>query len=323
MFKDSKILVAGHTGLVGSALLKALASKGYRNIIRRTHAEVDLTRQDAVERLFLEERPAYVFLAAGKTAGILANRDYPADLFHANIAIQDHIFEASRIYDVRHVVFYGSSCAYPRECPQPIKEEYLLTGPIEETSDAYAAAKIAGLVACRRYNHQHKNGRFISLVPNTIYGPHDHFDVQSSHVMAALIRKFHEARRDGQDRVVLLGSGNPVREFIYSDDVAEASIFAMENAARLENGHYNIGSGTGHSIRQIAELISSMVGYAGEILWDRDKPDGAPVKILDSSRFRSLGWSPKISLDAGLRLTYQWFSAKMGNSPARAKSDSI
>ncbi|MBI4823521.1 MAG: GDP-L-fucose synthase [Nitrospirae bacterium] len=307
MFKDSRIFVAGHKGLLGSALLKKLSQEGYQNIVTANHDLLDLTDSKAVDGFFKKEMPEYVFLSAGLTGGIIANKTYPADFMHINIAIQDSVFQSAERYGVRHLIFYGSSCVYPKDCPQPIKEEYLLTGHVEETSEAYAGAKIAGLIACRAYNNQYGTKRFIALLPNSMFGPNDNFDPESSHVMSALIRKLHSAKTEKKDKVVLWGSGTPRREFLFSEDVADASVFAMKNADRLENKHYNIGTGMDYSIQELAGIISGIVGFKGEILWDRTKPDGTPRKLLDNSRFSSLGWRPSTSIEDGIRATYEWY----------------
>ncbi len=307
MFKDSRIYVAGHTGLLGSALIKKLNKLGYLNIIVKTHDELGLINQQAVDEFFRNEQPEYVFLAAGLAGGIIANKTYPATFLHTNIAIQDSIFEAAHKYNVKHLIFYGSSCVYPKNCPQPIKEKYLLTGEIEETSEAYAIAKIAGIVACRAYNNQHRTNRFIALVPNSMYGPNDNFDLENSHVLSALIRKFHEAKIEGKEEITLWGSGKPRREFVFGDDVADASIFTMMNAHKFENRHYNIGTGEDYSIKELAERVARIVGFEGKIEWDVTKPDGAPRKLLDSSRFLNLRWKPSTSIEKGLRATYEWF----------------
>lgn len=307
MYKDSKIYIAGHTGLLGSALLRRLILDRYTNIITKSHDELELTDQKAVDEFFKKERPDYVFLCAGLTGGIMANKTYPATFLHTNIAIQDNLFEAANKYRVRHLIFYGSSCVYPKNCPQPMKEDYLLTGEIEKTSEAYAMAKIVGIIACRAYNIQFKTKRFIVLIPNSMYGPNDNFDPENSHVLSALIKKFHDAKIEGKDKVILWGSGNPRREFVFSDDVADASIFAMLNADKLRKTHYNIGSGIDCSIKELADVIASIVGYAGEISWDKNMPDGAPRKLLDCTLFSSLGWRPSVPLKEGIRLTYEWF----------------
>jgi len=311
IFRDSRIYVAGHTGLLGSAICKKLNTTGYTNIITCSHRELDLTDQAQVRLFFAQKQPEYVFLAAGLTGGILANQAAPADFLHTNIAIQDNVFQAAQEYGVRHLIFYGSSCVYPKDCPQPIKEEYLLTGPIEETSEAYAIAKISGVLACKAYNTQFKTNRFIALVPNSMYGPNDNFELESAHVLSALIRKFHDAKIKKQDKVILWGSGNPRREFIFTEDVADASIFAMNNAEKFKNNYYNIGSGSDYSIKELAKIVAQIVGFQGRIDWDRTKPDGSPRKLLDSKKFLTLGWKPKTTFEKGLRLTYEWYLENM------------
>lgn len=305
MYKNSKIHVAGHTGLIGSALIGKLKEHGYCNIITRSHAELDLTNKEAVFDFFSSEQPEYVFLAAGKVGGILSNKSYPASYLHINISIQDNVFEAAQKYNVRHLVFYGSSCSYPKDCKQPIKEERFLTGPIEKTSEGYAAAKIAGTIACKAYNDQYGTNRFIALIPNSAYGPNDNFDLENGHVLSALVHKFHEAKMDQEDSVTLWGSGKPRREFIFSQDVAEASLFAMQNAGELKNHHYNVGTGVDYSIEELAARIAEIVGYDGKIMWDTTKPDGTIQKLLDCSMFLSLGWKPKTDFVKGLKITYQ------------------
>ena len=310
MDKDSRIYVAGHTGLLGSALIKKLESNGFRNVITRTHKELDLTRYDDVKVFFEKNRPEYVFLAAGITGGIIANRTYPYHFLHVNIAIQDNVFEAANEYNVKYLVFYGSSCIYPKESQQPIKEEYLFSGKIEETSEAYAVAKIAGVIACKAYNVQFNTNKFIGLVPNSMYGSNDNFDPDTSHVLSALISKIHNAKEKRENIIQLWGSGKPRREFIYVEDVADASVFTMENADSLVNRHYNIGTGEDYSIKELAMNIATVVRYTGEITWDTTKPDGTPQKLLDSSDFQKLGWKPCVSLEKGLNMTYKWFIEK-------------
>lgn len=305
--KTSKIFVAGHRGLLGSAIMRRLASDGYRNIITRGRDELDLTKAVSVDAFFKAEKPEFVFLAAGRTGGIIANIAYPSSFLHENISIQDNIFEAAERHGVERLIFYGSSCMYPKSSPQPIPEDCLLTGPVEKTSEPYAVAKIAGVVACRSYNNQYKSRRFISLVPNSIYGRNDNFNLESSHVMAGLIRRFHEAKAEGASEIQLWGTGRPRREFLHADDAASASVFAMINAERLENTHYNIGIGEDHSIADLASIIARIVGYDGEIVWNASKPDGALRKVLDSGRFSSIGWKPLVSLHDGIRTTYEWF----------------
>lgn len=313
MHKNAKIFVAGHTGLLGSALVKKLISDGFCDVITKSHKELDLTNQKAVDDFFQKEKPEYVFLAAGLVGGIMANKTYPASFLHTNIAIQDNVFEAATKTEVRHLVFFGSSCVYPKNCPQPIKEEYLMTGEIEDTSEGYAIAKTAGIFACKTYNNQFKNNRFIALLPNSMYGPNDHFDLENSHVLSALIRKFHDAKNKGGKQVILWGSGTPKREFIFNEDVASASIFAMKNADKLKNMHYNIGSGVDFSIQELAQMISEIVGFTGDIEWDTTKPDGTPRKILDSSRFLQLGWKPVTDIKKGIKTTYEWYVNNLQN----------
>lgn len=297
---------------MGTALLKKLREYGYENVITKSHAELELTNQMAVDEFFRSEQPEYVFMAAGLTGGIIANKTYPTTFLHTNISMQDNVFEAANKYGVKHLVFYGSSCVYPKNSPQPMKEEYLLTGEIEQTSEAYAIAKIAGIIACRAYNNQYKTNRFIALVPNSMYGPNDNFDPESSHVLAALIRKFHEAKMEKRNKVILWGSGNPRREFVFSEDVADASIFAMNNADKLYSAqHYNVGTGIDYSIKELAEIISKIVGFEGRIEWDTSKQNGAPRKLLDSSQFLKLGWMSAVSLKDGIKITYQWYLDNM------------
>jgi len=307
MYKDSKIYLAGHTGLLGTALMKRLMSDGYSNMIRRSHSELELTDKNSVFDFFSTEKPKYVFLAAGKVGGIVSNKSYPAEYLHVNLAIQDNVFEAAQEYEVSHLIFYGSSCSYPKVCRQPMKEEYLLTGLTEETSEGYAIAKIAGVIGCRVYNQQYNVNRFIALIPNSMYGPKDNFNIKNSHVLSALIRRFHEAKINNAESVSLWGSGKPRREFIFSEDVAAASVFAMENADHLENSPYNIGTGVDYSVEKLAGITARIVGFEGEILWDMSKPDGAQRKLLDSSKFMSLGWKPTIGIEEGLRRTYEWY----------------
>ena len=316
MLKNSKIYVAGHTGLLGSALVGKLTERGYNQVTIKTHKELDLTDKRAVFEFFLAEKPEYVFLSAGKVGGIISNKTYPAEYLHINIAIQDNVFEAAQKFKVKHLLFYGSSCIYPKQSRQPMKEEYLLTGPLEETSKGYATAKLAGIIACKAYNQQYKTNRFIALVPNSIYGPNDNFDPENSHVLSALIQRFHKAKVDHAESVTLWGSGTPRREFVFSEDVAEASLFTMQYTDRLENSHYNVGTGVDYSIQELAASIAKTIGYGGKVLWDTNKPDGAPRKLLDSSRFLSLGWKHTVSIEEGLRKTYEWYQKKLMNRSA-------
>ncbi|MBL0721415.1 MAG: GDP-L-fucose synthase [Sulfurovum sp.] len=305
--KNSSIYIAGHTGLLGSALLKVLNEDGYKNIITKSHQELELTDKIAVENFFKENEIDFIFLCAGKVGGIIGNKTNPASYLHENLLIQDNIFEMANTYNVKNVIFYGSSCTYPKVCQQPMKEEYWLTGAIEETSMGYAAAKIAGIIGCKSYNTQYNTNRFICVVPNSIYGANDNFDLENSHVFSALIRKIDIAKNENQESLTLWGSGNPRREFIYSEDVASASIFLMQNSQNLENSHYNLGSGSDYSIKELASAISKVVGYNGRIKWDTEKPDGTMKKLLDSSKLLALGWKPKVKLEDGLKTTYQWY----------------
>ena len=305
--KESNIYIAGHTGLLGSALVKVLQNNGYENIIKKTHKELELTNKTAVEDFFKENEIDYVFLCAGKVGGIIGNKTNPASYLHENLLIQDNIFEMANKYAIKNVIFYGSSCTYPKVCQQPMKEEYWMTGAIEETSMGYAAAKIAGIIGCKSYNTQYNTNRFICVVPNSIYGANDNFDLENSHVFSALIRKIDTAKQQNKDALTLWGSGNPRREFIYSEDVASASIFLMKNSDKLKNTHYNLGSGADYSIKELAQAISKVVGYEGKIEWDTTKPDGTMKKLLDSSKFLELGWKPQVSFEDGLKITYDWY----------------
>jgi len=305
--KNSKIYIAGHTGLLGSAILKLLEKNEYKNLILKTHQELDLTNIVAVKEFFNKYEIDYIFLCAGKVGGIIGNKTNPASYLHENILIQDNIFEMANKYKVKNLIFYGSSCTYPKVSPQPMKEEYWLTGEIEETSMGYAAAKITGIIGCKSYNIQYNTNRFICVIPNSIYGENDNFDLENSHVFSALIRKIDNAKKENKQELTLWGSGNPRREFIYSEDVADASIFLMQNVNKLTNTHYNLGSGVDYSIKELAEVISKVIGYNGKIKWDTTKPDGTMKKLLDSSKFLELGWKPTVSFEDGLQKTYQWY----------------
>lgn len=305
--KNSQIYVAGHTGLLGSATLKVLRERGFKNIITKTHSELELTDKILVENFFKENTIDYVFLCAGKVGGIIGNKTNPASYLHENLLIQDNVFEMVNKYNVKNVIFYGSSCTYPKVCEQPMKEDHWLTGAIEETSMGYAAAKIAGIIGCKSYNNQYNTNKYICVIPNSIYGPFDNFDLENSHVFSALMRKIDTAKQENKESLTLWGSGNPRREFIFSEDVASASIFMMENADKLENKHYNLGSGRDFSIKELSQKISEAVGYTGKIEWDTTKPDGTMKKMLDSSRFLDLGWMPSVSFEDGLEITYKWY----------------
>jgi GDP-L-fucose synthase len=309
MDTSSKICIAGHTGLVGSAILRGLQSQGYGNLILRTHQELDLEIQKDVNDFFERERPEYVFLAAAKVGGIYANNTYPADFIYNNLIIETNVIHASYKYGVKKLLFLGSSCIYPRLALQPMKEEYLLTGELEPTNEPYAIAKIAGIKLCQSFNRQYGTD-FISVMPTNLYGPNDNYDPMNSHVLPALIRRFHEAKIDKRPFVEAWGTGSPRREFMYSDDMAEACVFLMSNYDG--NKIVNIGTGEDVTIRELGNLIAEVVGYKGGIRWDTAKPDGMPRKVLDVSFLNSLGWKHKTSLKEGLRLTYQDFLKNYG-----------
>ena len=301
---DAKIYVAGHRGLVGSAIVRNLEAKGYKNIIYRTHKELDLTNQEAVRAFFQEEKPDYVFLAAAKVGGIHANNTYPADFIYENLMIQNNVIKAAHDFEVKKLLFLGSTCIYPKMAPQPIKEEYLLTGSLEETNEAYAVAKIAGLEMCKFFKRQYGDN-FISCMPTNLYGPNDNFDLKNSHVLPALIRKFHEAKVNNSEAVEVWGTGTPLREFLYVDDMADACVFLMENYDGEQ--HVNIGTGEEVSIRELAETVKEVVGFDGELVFNTEMPDGTPRKLTTVDKLHGLGWKHKVSLDKGIRLAYNWF----------------
>jgi GDP-L-fucose synthase len=302
--KNAKIYVAGHQGLVGSALFRRLKSLGFQNLLVRNYPDLDLTDQAAVRRFFDEEKPEFVFLAAAKVGGIYANNTYPADFITANLQIQTHVIESAHRSGVKRLLFLGSSCIYPRLCPQPMKEEHLLTGPLEPTNEPYALAKIAGIVMCRSFNRQFETD-FISVMPTNLYGPGDNFHPDNSHVIPALLRRFHEAKEAGAREVVVWGTGTPRREFLHVDDVADACVFLMTRSDAPDL--VNIGSGQETTIRELAEAVKETVGFRGELRFDSSKPDGTPRKLLDVSRLSGLGWRPRIGLREGLSSTYPWF----------------
>jgi len=327
MRSDSKIYVAGHNGLVGSAIFRSLRAGGYTNIITRKSRELDLTRQTEVEAFFEKEQPEYVFLAAAKVGGILANSTYKAEFIYQNLMIASNVIHAAYRYRTKKLLNLGSSCIYPKLAPQPMKEEYLLTGTLEPTNEPYAIAKIAAIKLCRYYNEQYGTN-FISGMPTNLYGPKDNFDLRDSHVLPAMIRKFHEAKQKGtrgednaaensslitdhasrSSAVELWGTGSPFREFLYVDDLADACVFLMERYDYQQVGELiNIGTGKDITIKDLALMIRDIVGFRGEIAWDSTKPDGTPKKLLDISRIRNLGWEPKTSLEAGIRKTYEWY----------------
>lgn len=301
---DAKIYVAGHRGLVGSAIVRNLEAKGYKNIICRTHKELDLTNQEDVRRFFEEEKPEYVFLAAAKVGGIHANNTYPADFIYDNLMIQNNVIKAAHDFEVKKLLFLGSTCIYPKMAPQPIKEEYLLTGSLEETNEAYAVAKIAGLEMCKFFKRQYGDN-FISCMPTNLYGPNDNFDLKNSHVLPALIRKFHEAKVNNSEAVEVWGTGTPLREFLYVDDMADACVFLMENYDGEQ--HVNIGTGEEVSIRELAETVKEVVGFDGELVFNTEMPDGTPRKLTTVDKLHGLGWKHKVSLNEGIQLAYNWF----------------
>lgn len=301
---NDKIYVAGHNGLVGSSIIRRLEREGYRNIICKSSSELDLRRQDAVEAFFKKERPNYVFLAAAKVGGIIANNTFPAQFIYENIMIEANVLHASYINKVKKLLFLGSSCIYPKLARQPIKEEYLLDGKLEPTNEPYAIAKIAGIKICQSYNRQYGTN-FISIMPTNLYGPNDNFDLETSHVLPALIRRFHEAKIHKMGEVMLWGTGKARREFLYVDDLADAALHLMN--VYNDSDIVNIGFGEDLTIKELAEIVKKVVGYGGEIVYDSTKPDGTPRKLLDVSKLNNLGWKAKISLMEGIEMTYDWW----------------
>jgi len=306
MSLDSRIYVAGHTGLVGSAIVRRLQQDGYHSLLLAGHAELELRDQAAVNYWFKAHRPEYVLLVAGTVGGILANSTRPAEFIYDNLMIHGTVVHAAHTYGARKLLYLGSSCIYPRECPQPIKEEYLLSGPLEPTNESYAIAKIAGIRLCQSYRAQY-GCDFISAMPTNLYGPNDNFDLTSSHVIPALIRKFHEARREGRREVTIWGSGTPQREFLHVDDLADACLFLMQHYAAAP--HINVGTGEDLTIRQLAEMVRAIVYPEAQLVFDPSKPDGMPRKLLDVSRLHALGWRHQIPLREGIAATYAWFSS--------------
>jgi GDP-L-fucose synthase len=309
MNKTTKIYIAGHRGMVGSAIRRNLESKGYTNLIARTSLELDLRNQALVEAFFRTEKPEVIIDAAARVGGILANNDFPYQFLMENMQIQNNLIDAAHRFDVKKFIFLGSSCIYPKLAPQPLKEDYLLTGSLEPTNEWYAIAKISGVKACEAIRKQFGKD-FVSLMPTNLYGSHDNFDLKSSHVLPAMIRKFHEAKIKSEhtgksEPVELWGSGTPMREFLHVDDMAEAVVYAFEN--KLPENLYNIGTGTDVTIKELAETIQRIVGHTGEIIWDRTKPDGTPRKLMDVSRMTNAGWRAKISLEEGIQKTVAWF----------------
>ena len=316
MQKQSKIYVAGHRGLVGSAIVKNLEQKGYTNLICRTHEELDLLDSNAVAEFFKKEKPEYIILAAAKVGGIVANNTYRADFIYENLQIQNNVIHQSYLHGVKKLLFLGSTCIYPKNCPQPMKEEYLLTSELEYTNEPYAIAKIAGIKMCESYNLQYGTN-FISVMPTNLYGPNDNFDLETSHVLPALLRKMHEAKLNNAPQVEIWGSGKPRREFLYSEDMADACVFVLEsrdfvdtyskNDSEVRNTHINIGTGVDISIKELALTIKKIVGYKGELYFNTDKPDGTMIKLTDPSKLHALGWRHKVELEDGIRMMYEWY----------------
>ena len=313
LHKNSKIYIAGHNGLVGSAIVRKLQTKGFDNLLLRTHQELELTDQKAVKQFFETEKPEFVILAAAKVGGIYANNTYPADFIFQNIAIQTNVINESKNSSVKRLLFLGSSCIYPRDCPQPIKEEYLLSGPLEATNRPYAIAKISGIEMCWSYNRQYDT-QYMAVMPTNVYGPEDNYDLETSHVVPALIRKFHEAKIKNENSVDVWGTGEPRREFIHSKDLADACIHLLSQTEDILKSSFlnkdsvpliNIGCGTDQTISELAYIIKNVTGFEGDIRWDTSKPDGTPQKLLDVSRMSELGWDAKINLNDGIALTYE------------------
>ena len=304
MEKNAKIFVAGHQGMVGSAILRKLSGAGYTNLLTRSRAQVDLVDQKAVREFLLIEKPDYVFLAAARVGGIQANNTYRAEFIYQNLMIEVNVVHAALQSGVRHLLFLGSSCIYPRDCPQPIREEYLLTGPLERTNEPYALAKIVGIKLCESYNLQYGT-HYVSVMPTNLYGPNDNYDLSNSHVLPALIRKAHEAKIRSDKELVVWGTGQPKREFLYVDDMAEACVFLMESG--IDEGLFNVGAGVDMTIRDLARTVMSIVGFQGKIVFDESKPDGTPRKLLNVDRMRDLGWQAKTSLPEGITMAYADF----------------
>jgi GDP-L-fucose synthase len=314
---SDRVYVAGHRGLVGSVILRRFQRAGYTTLLTRTHAELDLTDRAAVDQFFAAAQPEYVFVAAARVGGILANSTFPADFIRDNLAIALNVIDGAYRFGVRKLLFLGSSCIYPRLAPQPLKEEYLLTGPLEPTNEAYAVAKIAGIQLCRAYNRQYGTD-FVSVMPTNLYGPDDNFDLQTSHVLPALIRKFHEAKVRNEPEVVVWGSGRPRREFLHVDDLADACLFVMERVSVRQGiagpDLLNVGVGKDLEIRELADLVRDVVGYRGAIVYDTSKPDGTPRKLLDVSRLRAMGWQARIPLREGIEGTYRWYTERVSET---------
>lgn len=308
MHKNNKIYVAGHRGMVGSAIVRKLQEKGYSNIVTRTHQQLDLLNQAEVDAFMQKEKPDYLLLAAAKVGGIQANNFYRADFIYQNLMIEANLIHAAHQADVNRLLFLGSSCIYPRDCAQPIREEYLLTGPLESTNEPYAISKIAGIKLCESYNRQYGR-QYVSVMPTNLYGPNDNYNLNNCHVLPALLRKTHEANQRGESQLVVWGSGEPMREFLYVDDMADACVFLMEHESITE-GLYNVGTGADVTIRELAETIMKIVGFKGDIVFDASKPDGTPRKLLDVSRLRDIGWQSHTSLVEGISRTYADYLAQ-------------
>ncbi len=309
MNKAARIYVAGHRGMVGSALVRRLQQAGYTNVLTRTHAELDLLNQGATQDFLHGEKPDFIFMAAARVGGIHANNSFRADFIYQNLMVEANLIHGAHQAGVRRLCFLGSSCIYPRDCPQPIREDYLLTGPLEQTNEPYAIAKIAGIKLCESYNRQY-GMQYFSVMPTNLYGPNDSYDLANSHVLPALIRKAHEARQRGDSELVVWGSGTPRREFLYVDDLADACVFLMERG--VADGIYNIGAGEDVTIRELAETVMSVIGFTGRIVFDATKPDGTPRKLLDVSRLRDIGWKARVPLREGIAMAYRDFMARHG-----------
>ena len=312
MEKSSRIYVAGHRGLVGSAIWRELERQGFTNLIARTHAELELLDTQAVRKFYADEKPEFVCVAAARVGGIVANDSLPAQFIYENLQVQNNLIHGAHEAGVKKLLFLGSSCIYPKHAPQPLKEEYLLSGPLEPTNEWYAIAKIAGVKMCQAYRRQY-GSRFISAMPTNMYGPNDSYDLQHSHVLPALIRKFHEAKLSGSDSVTCWGSGNPRREFLYADDLGRACVFLMQHYD--EEQFINVGSGSDVTIRELAETIQRIVAFSGKIIWDTSKPDGTPRKWMDSSRLLALGWKPQVDFETGIALAYEDFKKRFAAAP--------
>ena len=307
---NTKIYIAGHNGLIGSSFIRRFNKEKYTNVITASRSELNLTHKKDVDKFFRIHQPEIVILAAGRVGGIIQNRDFPADFINENLSIQLNVFNAAHEYGVKRLIFFGSSCMYPRDTQQPMKEEQLWTGPPEKTSIAYASAKFAGVQMCQALNRQYRSVNYIPVIPNSIFGPNDNFELNSSHVLSALIRRFHEAKSKNSSSVILWGTGSPRREFIYVDDVVDACILLLKSHLDIDNLPINIGVGEDMSIKSLASKISRFIGYEGVIKWDETKPDGAPSKLLCNNKIKSIGWKPRMNFIDGLKVTYNWYLKK-------------